>query len=132
MTNNQPDNTLKEILEEDREGFRKKRRFGNLLIRLLIIATLIFIGLYGFILFRQYRLNLEAEAIVFARQTVQSSNSGGSGSQEEYPSSDSEKSVESSQSSETTDTPEPDFIRTGTVAAEMTSVVEFQLTLTPE
>ena len=72
MADNQPDDTLIKILEEDRKGFHKKRGFGSLLVRLLIIAVLIFVGLYGFILFRQYRLNLEAEAIVFAKRTAQS------------------------------------------------------------
>ena len=132
MADNQPDDTLIKILEEDRKGFHKKRGFGSLLVRLLIIAVLIFVGLYGFILFRQYRLNLEAEAIVFAKRTAQSINNDSTGSQENMINAGSEKSAESTLSPEATETPVPDLIRTGTIAAEMTSVVEFQLTLAPE
>lgn len=83
MTENQTNDTLEEILAEDREGFRKRRKFGGLIVRLLILAVLIFVGLYAFILFRQYRLNLEARAVIFARQTVQAADNNSQPGQED-------------------------------------------------
>lgn len=64
------DNTIKEILEEDQSQPRKRSRGKGCLLRLLIIAVLLFVGFYGFILFRQKMLDLEAEAIIQAQQTL--------------------------------------------------------------
>ena len=49
---------------------RKKKRGKGCFLRLLIIAILLFIGFYGFILFRQKMLDLEAEAYLRAHQTL--------------------------------------------------------------
>ena len=70
MKTNETENTIKDTLEEDGAKKPKRRRWGGVLLRLLIILTLLFIGFYGFILFRQKILDLEAEAIIRARQTL--------------------------------------------------------------
>ena len=77
MENNESDNTIKEILEEDRSQTRKRKRGKGCFLRLLIIAVILFIGFYGFILFRQKMLDLEADAYLRAYQTltVQADNS---------------------------------------------------------
>lgn len=70
MNLEEPDNTIKEILEDDRTEVRKRKRGKGCFLRLLIIIVVVFIGLYGFILFRQRMLDLEAEAVIRARQTI--------------------------------------------------------------
>lgn len=70
METNEPDNTIKEILEEDRTHTRRRRRGRGCLLRLLIIAALLFMGFYGFVLFRQKMLDIEAEALIYAKQTL--------------------------------------------------------------
>ena len=131
MTDQQPDHTLKEILEEDKNGYRKKRRVGSFFVRLLLTASLLFVGFYGFILFRQWRLNLEAEAIVTARQTASASSNGEKGPAEDGEGGSTENSIATTPESIQEETPGSDFIRTETVAVEMTSVAEFQQTSTP-
>ena len=101
MRDDQTDETLIKILEEDRKASRRKKGPGNLLVRLLIIAALLFVGFYGFILFRQYRLNLEAQAIIYARQTLQAGDENGQSGQE-----DAEADIESLV--ETTPAPQAD------------------------
>ena len=70
MNNQEAENTLKEILEEDKVEVKKKKRGRGCFLRLLLIITLVFICVYGFILFRQKLLDLEAQAIIGARQTA--------------------------------------------------------------
>lgn len=132
MTDQQPDHTLKEILEEDKNGYRKNRSVGNFFVRMLLIASLLFVGFYGFILFRQHRLNLEAEAIVTARQTASASSDREKGPAEDGEGSSTEKGIATTPDSIQEETPGPGFIRTETVAVEMTSVVKFQQTTTPD
>ncbi len=126
METQEPDNTIKEILEDDRTDMRRRKRGKGCLLRLLIIAVLLFIGFYGFIVFRQKMLDMEAEAVVRARQTLSSQ-------------ADMQKSVESESAPATeveTQSAEPTanplIERTATVQAQLTSVAEFQLTATPD
>jgi len=70
MNKNASEDTLNEILELDKSETTRAGKKSGCLIRLLLIATLIFVGFYGFILFRQKLLNLEAEAILRAAQTA--------------------------------------------------------------
>ena len=124
MENNAPDNTIKEILEEDRVETRRRRRGNGCLLRLLIIAVLLFIGFYGFILFRQKMLDLEAEAVICARQTLTSQAGQSESPPAEVISDSTEKPAESEEASM--------LERTATIAAQLTSVAEFQLTATPD
>jgi len=122
MNIEESDNTIKEILEEDRTQKRKRRRGKGCFLRLLIIAVLLFIGFYGFILFRQRLLDLEAEAVIRARQTVSSEADG------------SAEAISMPEAASTHETPTPDLMleRTATVATQLTSVAEFQLSITPD
>jgi hypothetical protein len=119
------DNTIKEILDEDRTQIRKHKRGKGCFLRLLIIAVLLFIGFYSFILFRQKMLDLEAEALIRARQTLTIQ----AGSQESAALEDSGGSDE--ETSAGVPTVDPLLERTATVEAQLTSVAEFQQTTTP-
>jgi hypothetical protein len=126
MENKESDNTIKEILDEDRTQIRKHKRGRGCFLRLLIIAVLLFIGFYSFILFRQKMLDLEAEALIRARQTLTIQ----AGSQESAAMEDSGESEE--ETSAGVPTVDPLLERTATVEAQLTSVAEFQQTTTPE
>jgi hypothetical protein len=119
------DNTIKEILDEDRTQIRKHKRGKGCFLRLLIIAVLLFIGFFSFILFRQKMLDLEAEALIGARQTLTIQ----AGSQESAALEDSGGSDE--ETSAGVPTVDPLLERTATVEAQLTSVAEFQQTTTP-
>ena len=126
MENQESDNTIKEILEEDRTDMRKRKRGKGCLLRLLIIAVLLFVGFYGFILFRQKMLDMDAEALVRARQTLTSqANEQNASESESAPAAEAE-----SQAVEPTT--DPLVERTATVQAQLTSVAEFQRTATPD
>ena len=126
MNNQEADNTLKEILEEDKVEVKKKKRGRGCFLRLLLIITLIFICVYGFILFRQKLLDLEAQAIIGARQTATAAVAA--------PADLSEESGVQSEATALPDTATPDPLleRTATVAAQLTSVAEFQSSVTPQ
>jgi hypothetical protein len=126
MEINESDNTIKDILDEDRTQTRKRKRGKGCVLRMLSIAVLLFIGFYGFILFRQKMLDLEAEALLRARQTL-TSQAGSPGSSEmENP------EVISEGSPAVQPTEDPMLERTATVEAQLTSVAEFQQTVTPD
>lgn len=124
MENQESDNTIKEILEEDRTDMRRRKRGKGCLLRLLIIAVLLFVGFYGFILFRQKMLDIDAEALVHARQTL-TSQAGEQDTAESSSAAESEPQV-------VEPTADPLFERTATIQAQLTSVAEFQLTATPD
>lgn len=136
MTYQESDETINEILDEDQAKNKKKSNRGSCLLRVLIIATLLFIGLYGFVLFRQRLLDLEAEAIVRAAQTgtARSMDAG----EPEISISDESTSTETSESASSqemfneTPSPDPQTDRTATIAAQLTAIADFQKTGTPE
>lgn len=126
MDINESDNTIKEILDEDCTKTKKRRRGKGCFLRLLIIAVLLFIGFYGFILFRQKLLDLEAEAIIRARQTVSAEIDQMDAEAESIePISGDEKAT-------AVPTIDPILAHTATIAAQLTSVAEFQLSVTPD
>ena len=125
MENKESDDTIKEILDEDLTQIRKHKRGKGCFLRLLIIAVLLFVGFYGFILFRQKMLDLEAEALIRARQTLTTQ----AGSQDSAAVEDSADLVEETSASEPT--ADPLLEHTATVEAQLTSVAEFQQTTTP-
>ena len=130
MNNQEAENTLKEILEEDKAEVIKKKRGGGCFLRLLLIITLVFICIYAFILFRQKLLDLEAQAIISARQTATAAAAAPGGLTEVT-------EVQPEISKAATAMPEPATTdpmleRTATVAAQLTSVAEFQKSVTPE
>jgi len=126
MENKEPEDTIKEILEEDRTQIRNHKRGKGCFLRLLIIAVLLFIGFYGFILFRQKMLDLEAEALIRARQTLTSQ----AGPQDADLLEDGVEYAEDNTAAEPA--ADPALEHTATVEAQLTSVAEFQLTITPQ
>lgn len=134
--NQEAENTIKEILEEDKLEVKKRKRKGGCFLRLLIILTTLFIGVYGFILIRQKMLDLEARAIIFARQTATASLA--------EPQVNVEKNLVEAETESAVDaapplaeaTPIPATATadpmTATLAAQLTSVAEFQLSRTPQ
>jgi hypothetical protein len=133
MNNPEADNTIKEILEEDKAEIKKRKR-GGCFLRLLIIVTLLFICIYGFILFRQKLLDLEAQAIISARQTA-TANVFVSESKSFNPDLQTAAIVSPDITPTVlleTATPDPMLERTAIVSAQLTSVAEFQSSVTPE
>ena len=120
MDNNKKnDSTLDEILEEDRAAAKKKKSKGCF-VRFLLIATLLVLFVFGFLYVTQYLADLEAEARVRAIQTVNAN-----------------PAVDTTQADttgevvvEVTPTATPDVVleRTATIAAQLTSVADFQAT----
>ena len=132
MDNQEADITIKEILEEDNVEVKKKKRGSGCFLRLLIIMTLLFICVYGFILFRQKLLEIEAQAIVSARQTVTANIAapGVEADVTEAQPAESASPIGTVTPLPDTATPDPMLERTATVAAQLTSIAEFQLTVT--
>jgi hypothetical protein len=121
------DNTIKEILEEDKAEVGKKKRKPGCFLSFLIILTLVFICTYGFVLFRQKLLNLEAQAFIYARQTATAAADPAL----------KVVVIKVQPETEATALPEsatldPMLGRTATVAAQLTSVAEFQSSVTPQ
>jgi hypothetical protein len=128
MNNQEAENTIKEILQEDKVEVKKKKRGRGCFLRLLVIITLLFICVYGFILFRQKLLELEAQAIVSARQTVAANGETDAITTQPAVSVSPESAVIVIPD---TATPDPMMERTATVAAQLTSVAVFQSSVTP-
>jgi hypothetical protein len=128
MNNQEAENTIKEILQEDKVEVKKKKRGRGCFLRLLVIITLLFICVYGFILFRQKLLELEAQAIVSARQTVTANGETDAITAQPAVSVSPESAVIVIPD---TATPDPMMERTATVAAQLTSVAVFQSSVTP-
>jgi hypothetical protein len=128
MNNQEADNTLKEILQEDKAEVKKKKRGHGCFLRLLLIVTMVFICVYGFILFRQKLLDLEAQAIIGARQTA---TAAAAGDLVEMVEAQPEVPAITTALPETA-TPDPLLERTATVSAQLTSVAEFQSSVTPQ
>jgi hypothetical protein len=127
------DDTLKEILiEDEQEVLKGKKPRRGCLFRLLVWLILIMMALLAFIFVQQYLLDLEAEAIVKAARTATAIERTSLEEELEVP-------VASPFGDPiTTETPVPTPIptedpsqkRTATVAAQLTEVADFQLTVT--
>ena len=133
MNNQEADNTIKEVLDGDKAEVKKKKRGRGCFLRLLVIITLLFICVYGFILFRQELLDLEAQAIISARQTATANVAAPIVEAEET---ERQPAVTASPEAAATAqpdtaTPDPMLDHTATVAVQLTSVAEFQLSVTP-
>ena len=120
MENNKNNNsTLDEILEEDIAAKRKIKSKGCL-TRFLLIATLLVLFFFGFLYVTQYLADLEAEARVRAIQTINAN-----------PATDLPAAEELTQTIEeavSTEAPDVELERTATIAAQLTSVADFQAT----
>jgi len=136
MVNKPADDTLNEILAEDRSAYKKKRKGKGCFIRFLLIITLLIVFFFGFIYVQQYLLDLEAEAIVRAYQTATALSGSALENPVEQtiePTSTSASEVVATETPEmptSTATPDTDLARTATIAAQLTSVADFQSTVT--
>jgi hypothetical protein len=128
MDHNPNDETIKEILEEDHIEIKNGRKKKSCLMRAIIFIIMLTVIFLGFIYVQQYLLDIEAEAIVRAAQTATALVNDPSTrkdliSDEGQP--DAAIPVE-----QPTPTPDPAIVRTATIAAQLTSVAEFQKTVT--
>jgi hypothetical protein len=130
MPNRKTDETLQEILEEDSTNVRKTRRKSPI-ARILLILTILVVFFFGFLYVTQYLADMEAEARVRAILTA----SANPASTNENNSDDIATATVEVAPTETaeivTATVDPDLERTATIAAQLTSVAEFQATETP-
>jgi hypothetical protein len=117
--NKKTDSTLDEILEEDIANSRKKKSKGCF-VRFLLILTLLVLFFFGFLYVTQYLADLEAEARVRAILTV---NAGAAADTATL-----EATSEITEEAAPTATPDTELERTATIAAQLTSVADFQET----
>jgi len=130
MENNQNDETIKEILEEDHTEIKNGGKKKSCLIRVLFFIILLTVIFFSFIYVQQYLLDLEAEAIVRAAQTATAVVN--EPSTKNGPASEEVQAGSTAPIEQATPTPDPAFERTATVSAQLTSVAEFQKTVTSE
>ncbi len=139
MENNHTDDTLKEILEEDSAVVRRKnKRKKGCFVRFLLILTLLFVFFYGLIYVVQFLTDLEAEARVRAILTVSAMPGNEAIMSEQSQLEITQPSAEETVAPAPTETSLPstatldaDLARTATIAAQLTSVADFQETVTP-
>jgi hypothetical protein len=138
MVNRKSDDTLDEILAEDMSAGKKRRKGKGCFIRFLLIITILAVFFFGFLYVQQYLLDLEAEAIIRIYQTqtaaegfipvitVESTIEPTS-----EPTAPAESAAVPTETPEVlTATPDADLARTATIAAQLTSVAEYQFTAT--
>ena len=128
MYKNPNDETIEEILEEDQIEIKNGGKKKGCLLRAIIFIIMLAVIFFGFIYVQQYLLDIEAEAIVSAARTAtalvnEPSTKNDLISDETQP--DAASPVE-----QPTPTPDPAIVRTATIAAQLTSVAEFQKTVT--
>jgi hypothetical protein len=130
MPNRKTDETLQEILEEDSTNVRKTRRKSPI-ARILLIITILVVFFFGFLYVTQYLADMEAEARVRAILTV-SANPANTNENNGVDIATATVEVVPTETVEiVTATVDPDLERTATIAAQLTSVAEFQATETP-
>jgi len=125
MDNNKKDETIKEILTEDQTEIKNSGKNKSCLKRTLIFIILMAVIFFSFIFIQQYILDLEAVAIVRAARTATALVN--EPLLKNDPVSDETKSDPVDQP---TPTPDPAVVRTATIAVQLTSVAEFQKTVT--
>jgi len=123
------DETIKEILKTENGGKKK-----NFFVRILIVVILLAVLFFGFVFVQQYMLDLEAEAIVSAAQTATAlvKESQNKDMKDMGESGDPAIILEETPIPTETPTPDPALVRTETIAVQLTSVAEFQKTVTRE
>jgi len=129
MDKENQDETIKEILETENGGKNK-----NFFVRFLIVIILLAVLFFGFVFVQQYMLDLEAEAIVSAAQTATSmaNESQTKDIKDTGESGDPAFVMEETPIPAETPTPDPAIVHTATIAVQLTSVAEFQKTVTRE
>ena len=128
MDHNPNDETIKEILEEDHIEIKNGRKKKSCLMRAIIFIIMLTVIFLGFIYVQQYLLDIEAEAIVRAVQTATALVNDPSTRKDLI--SDEGQPDAAIPVQQPTPTPDPAIVRTATIAAQLTSVAEFQKTVT--
>lgn len=134
MPNKKTDETLQEILEADSTSTRKAKR-KNGFVRFLLILTILVVFFFGFLYVTRYLADMEAEARVRAILTASAYPSSSNGTADEIgliaTSTATVEAVPTETAEIMTATPDTDLERTATIAAQLTSVADFQATETP-
>ncbi len=120
--------TIKEILIEDQVEIKNGRKKKNCLVRAIIFIIMLTVIFLGFIYIQQYLLDIEAEVIVRAAQTATALVYDPSTKNDLI--SDDVQPDAASPGEQPTPTPDLAAVRTATIAAQLTSVAEFQKTVT--
>jgi len=128
MDHNPNDETIKGILEEDHIEIKNGGKKKSCLMRAIIFIIMLTVIFFGFIYIQQYFLDIEAEAIVRAAQTATALVNDPS-TRKDLISDDAQPDA-AIPIEQPTPTPDPAIVRTATIAAQLTSVAEFQLTVT--
>ncbi len=128
MDNNPNYETIKEILEEDRIEIKNGGKKKSCLLRAIIFIIILTVVFFGFIYVQQYLLDIEAEVIVRAARTATALANDPSTKNDLI----SDDTLPDAASPDEQPTPIPDMaiVRTATIAAQLTSVAEFQKTVT--
>ena len=132
MNNNSYGETFGHILEEEHIDNRKRRRKRGCGFRAFFFIVLLLGLFFGFIYFQQYLLDLEAEAIVSAARTSTSIAQEASNE----PDGDSKEqiidtpTIDQQQTGDGKPASDPALERTATISSQLTSVAEFQKTVT--
>ena len=130
MPNRKTDETLQEILEEDSTNVRKTRRKSPI-ARILLILTILVVFFFGFLYVTQYLADMEAEARVRAILTASANPASTNENNSDDIATATIEVVPTETAEIVTATVDPDLERTATIAAQLTSVAEFQTTETP-
>ena len=130
MPNRKTDETLQEILEEDSTNVRKTRRKSPI-ARILLILTILVLFFFGFLYVTQYLADMEAEARVRAILTASANPASTNENNSDDIATATIEVVPTETAEIVTATVDPDLERTATIAAQLTSVAEFQATETP-
>jgi len=130
MENIPSDETIKEILEEDHAEIKNGGKKKSCLVRALILIILLIVIFFSFVYVQQYLLDLEAEAIVRAAQAT--TTLANEPLPKNNPVSDEAQPDILNSVEQPTPTPDLEIERTATVSTQLTSVAEFQKTVTSE
>ena len=128
MDHNPNDETIKGILEEDHIEIKNGGKKKSCLMRAIIFIIMLTVIFFGFIYVQQYLLDIEAEAIVRAAQTATALVNDPS-TRKDLISDDAQPDA-AIPIEQPTSTLDPAIVRTATIAAQLTSVAEFQMTVT--
>lgn len=132
MNNSPYGETQSHILEEEQMDTRKSRRKRGCGFRAFFFIVFLLVLFFGFIYIQQYLLDLEAEAIVSAARTSTSNALDASNKLDEVPKEQIIETPTKDQQQTLDGKPASDLApeRTATISSQLTSVAEFQKTVT--
>ena len=128
MDNHPNNETIKEILKEDQIEIKNGGKKKSCLVRAIIFIIMLAVVFFGFIYVQQYLLDIEAEVIVRTARTATALVNDPSTKNDLI--SDDAQPDAASPGKQPTPTPDLAIERTAAIAAQLTSVAEFQKTVT--